>query len=318
MPWSAVVPAVAAIGGAVMSSDAARSAGNKQSDAASSAANAQLQQFNTINDQQAPYRNAGYRALNDLSSGFGVAPSTPKMSRENFDQEAYLAANPALRDQKVWTTWNNGGNDFRDYYDNWVASGSNPDQFTGTQTYSDQLQQAKAGSNAPGFGGFNHEFNANDLNANLAPNYQFMLDQGLGQVRNQANSVGGLVGGNALQGLNTFAQNYAQNAYQQAYQNYNTNKTNIFNRLASIAGIGQTANNTSAQYGAGATQAASNYLTSGAAAQAAGNVGQANAISSGLGSAGNYALLSSFLKGGGSSGSGGWAGGDTSGYGAYA
>src|SRR6266481_3168387 len=81
---------------------------------------------------------------------------------------------------------------------------------------------------------FSHQFNNNDLNANLAPNYQFQLGQGEGQVRNAENATGGLLSGNTLQGLNTFSQNFAQNAYQNAFQNYTGNQTNIFNRLADI------------------------------------------------------------------------------------
>ena len=100
-----------------------------------------------------------------------------------------------------------------------------------------------------GRGQFNHSFDANDLKTNLAPNYDFQLQQGLGAVNNQASVTGGLVGGNALKGINDYAQGYAGNAYQQAFNNYNTNQTNIYNRLSNIAGLGQTANGQTAQAG---------------------------------------------------------------------
>lgn len=85
-----------------------------------------------------------------------------------------------------------------------------------------------------------HQFSAADLNSQLAPNYQFMLQQG--QMANQraANALGGGFGGNALQGLNKFTQDYAGNAYQNAFQNYQAQRQNIYNNLASIAGIGTT------------------------------------------------------------------------------
>jgi len=85
-----------------------------------------------------------------------------------------------------------------------------------------------------------NQFNASDLNAQLAPNYQFSLQQG--QMANQraANALGGGFGGNALQGLNNYTQNYAQNAYQQAFNNYQNQRNNIYSTLAGMAGIGTT------------------------------------------------------------------------------
>jgi len=128
-----------------------------------------------------------------------------------------------------------------------------------------------------------------DIMSQFAPNYQFQLQQGLGQAQNAANAGGGLLSGNALQGLNTYAQNFAQNAYQNAFNNYQTSQSNIFNRLASIAGAGQT---TAGNLMSGGMQTAGNMgnlMTSGAAAQAAGQVGQANALNQGLGNiAGAY------------------------------
>jgi hypothetical protein len=65
-----------------------------------------------------------------------------------------------------------------------------------------------------------------DLNAQLAPNYQFQLQQGQGATNAAANAAGGMVGGNALKGLQDYTQNFAGNAYQNALANninqYNT------------------------------------------------------------------------------------------------
>ena len=97
---------------------------------------------------------------------------------------------------------------------------------------------------------FTNQFNNQDLNAQLAPNYAFQLQQGMGQARNAANVGGGLLSGNTLQGLNTYAQNYAQGAYQNAFTNYQNQRQNIYSNLANQAGIGQTANTTLANLGA--------------------------------------------------------------------
>lgn len=130
-----------------------------------------------------------------------------------------------------------------------------------------------------------------DILSQFAPNYQFQLQQGLGQAQNAMNATGGLVSGNALQGLNTFAQNFAGNAYQNAFNNYQTGQTNIFNRLASIAGLGQNTAGNLMNAGMGTAGAAGKYLTSGAASQAAGQVGQANAFNQGLGNLGSLYMM---------------------------
>ena len=141
-----------------------------------------------------------------------------------------------------------------------------------------------------------HQFDATDLQKGLAPNYDFMLQQG--QMANQraANVGGGALSGNTLQGLQNYTQNYAGNAYQNAFNNYQTQRGNIYNSLAGIAGIGQTANT-----GAGA--AAQNYgkgtvdLNTGlAGVRAAGMLGQAQSNAQGASAIGNATWLASLLN----------------------
>ena len=129
---------------------------------------------------------------------------------------------------------------------------------------------------------FTHQFNPQDLYAGLAPNYNFMLGQGQQAAQRQANLGGGAIGGNALRGLEDYTQNYAQNAYQNAFGNYQTQRTGIYNTLAGIAGIGQQAQNTTANAGQNATNAISQLGVGSAAAQAAGITGAANAVAGGL------------------------------------
>ena len=286
MSWVAAAVAGGAIVGSYVSGNAAKDAANTQANASKSAADSSLAQFNTINSQQAPYRQSGYGALNALNTYLGIAPPSavaPEQSQSNFDAAAYMAANPDVASNKKY-----GSNAWGHYVKYGQGEGR---KFTGTKDYQNQyadyqkqldLVSSGAYKSDPTYGQFTHQFNANDLNANLAPNYQFMLEQGLGQTKNLANSTGGVIGGNALQGLNTFAQNYSKNAYQDAFNNYTANQTNIFNRLASIAGLGQTSLNTTANAGTNATNSHNNFMTSAAAANAAGTVGQANAISSGV------------------------------------
>jgi hypothetical protein len=223
----------ASVIGAGLQADAAKSAADTQSAAAQAAIAQQQKNFETINAQQAPYRAAGYGALNKIA--------------------------------------NLGGGGTQQY----DANGNPIGATTGASDY------------------LTHQFNAADLKAGLSPNYDFMLQQG--QMANQraANAGGGAIGGNALQGLNKYTQDYAGNAYQNAFTNYQNQRSNIYNTLANIAGIGQTGQNATNTAATNATNAASQLGVGSAAAQAAGTTGSANAYTNAINNAtGNYTLAS--------------------------
>ncbi len=143
------------------------------------------------------------------------------------------------------------------------------------------------------------QFGPEQLKSNLAPNYQFMLDQGLG-AQNQAMNVGG--GGSNINRAGTkFAEDYASNAYQNAFNNFQTGRSNIYNSLASIAGLGQTAN---AQTSSLAQNTAGNLgqlAVGGAQALGSGQIGAANAYAGGLQGIGNAGYLASMMNPGTSS-----------------
>lgn len=154
----------------------------------------------------------------------------------------------------------------------------------------------QVGEGMMGFGAFARPFTAQDLTANLAPNYEFMKQQGLGAVTQGANVGGG--GSNVQRAAIKFAEDYAKNAYQDALNNYRLQQGDIFNRLTNLTGTGQTAQqnigSSAAQFGSNISQ-----LGIGAAqAQAAGQIGAANAMAGGLGNIGGllgtYGLLKAF------------------------
>jgi hypothetical protein len=146
-----------------------------------------------------------------------------------------------------------------------------------------------------GSGYLTKQFTNEDLNANLAPNYAFNLEQGQGSVRNLANSAGGLIGGNAIKGIQDYTQNFAGNAYNNAFNQFQTQRGDIYNTLANIAGIGTGTNNTGANLGTNTANSISSLGVGAANASAAGTVGTANAISGGLSSLGNYNYMNQIL-----------------------
>ena len=146
-----------------------------------------------------------------------------------------------------------------------------------------------------GSGYLTNQFSNKDLNANLAPNYAFQLGQGQQALTNQYNQAGGLISGNTLKGMQDYTQNFAGNAYQNAFNNYQSQRGNIYNTLASIARLGQTAQSQSNTLASNYGTNTANLATGAAAAQAAGTVGAANAYGSGLQNIGNAYMLSSLL-----------------------
>lgn len=141
-----------------------------------------------------------------------------------------------------------------------------------------------------------HQFNAKDLAAGLAPNYDFMLAQGQGANRNLANVGGGIVSGNTLQGLNKYTQDYAGNAYQNAFNNYQTQRQNIYSNLAGQAGIGNTSLGQLGSVGANLANTYGNVTTGLAASQAGATTAQAVNTQNALSNLGQTALLSSLIK----------------------
>jgi hypothetical protein len=238
MTWVAVaIGGSALLGyvGAKKQAGAAESASQMQYQATQDAAKQQREMFDILNEQQKPYREAGYGALTNINQ---MLPY--------FTQQA-----PAYK-----------------------------------------------------------PFTAADLKTNLAPNYEFMKQQGLGATSQTMNVGGG--GSNVNLARTKFAEDYASNAYQNALNNYmqqqaqgfsqgQTQQSNIYNRLASLAGIGQAAQNQAQSLGTSTAANIGQLGIGGASALGAGQIGAANAMAGAYGGVGNALTLSSLLtpQGGG-------------------
>lgn len=120
------------------------------------------------------------------------------------------------------------------------------------QTRLDQTPWRDAGTRALGFmsngigsngsnGELTRSFGASDFEQD--PGYQFRFNQGQRAIDASAAARGGLQSGAALKAAARYGQDYSSGEYQNAYNRFQSNQTTKFNRLASIAGLGQTANN---------------------------------------------------------------------------
>jgi hypothetical protein len=148
-----------------------------------------------------------------------------------------------------------------------------------------------------GTGYLTKPFTSADLIANLDPSYQFMREQGLGAT-GQAMNVGG-GGSNVNLAQTKFAEDYAKTGAQQAFNNFSAQQSNIYNRLAGIAGIGQAGQTQANTAGTNAANAMGQLGVGAAGAIGAGQVGAANAYAGGLQGIGSAGTLASLLGGGG-------------------
>lgn len=130
---------------------------------------------------------------------------------------------------------------------------------------------------------------AADLRA--MPGFEFGLNQGVGAT-GQAMNVGG-GGSNVDLARRKFAIDYATNV---GLPQYMTQQTNIYNRLASLAGIGQTAQGQSNQLAQTTAGNIGQLGIGGASALGAGQIGAANAYAGGLQGIGNAATLAGLLR----------------------
>lgn len=128
---------------------------------------------------------------------------------------------------------------------------------------------------------FQQTFNASDMEQN-DPGYAFRLQQGQQALERSAAASGGLQSGGTLKGIANYAQNYASNEYNNAFNQFQSSQNQRFNQLASIAGLGQTANTQSGLAATNNANATGALTTSGANAQGAAQIAQGNIASNTL------------------------------------
>jgi hypothetical protein len=169
------------------------------------------------------------------------------------------------------------------------------------QTREDQAPWRAAGTTAlssltgglqPG-GEFAKSFSMNDYQAD--PGYQFRLDQGEKGINNAATARGSRYSGATLKALARFNSDQASQEYGKAYDRFNNDVGTRFNRLATVAGIGQTAIQQTAAAGTSAAATTGQAIQDAGTARASGYVGTGNAMNGALGQVGNYYALKSLL-----------------------
>lgn len=163
-----------------------------------------------------------------------------------------------------------------------LASKTSQDQYD--QTRADQAPWRQAGMGAltqmqdPKY---QQNFSMSDFQQD--PGYAFRMQQGQQAIERSAAARGGLNSGATMKALDTYSQGLGSQEYQSAYDRFNNDRTTTYNRLASLAGTGQTATAQTDAAGAANAQNISNNTMGAANAQSAATMAGANAINSAVG-----------------------------------
>jgi hypothetical protein len=237
MPIAAAVPAIisaaGSIGSAVIGSRAAKGAAKTQSDAAAGVA----QNLTETGERAATdVTQAGERAATDVANASEGAASGVQATADEIAAGFRLSADEA-----------NGL--LRSIYGDAVTA-LEPYKGAGTTG----LGQLAEGMNKGGE--FNREFTAADMEA-LDPGYAFRLEQGQRALERSAAVRGGLQSGGTLKELTRYSQGVASDEFGRAFDRFRANRSDRFNMLNTLAGIGQRATeagiNTGETYGSRAS-----------------------------------------------------------------
>lgn len=278
MSWvtAAVIVGGSQLASAYMGSKAAKDAAATQAQAARESAALQKEMFDVQNAQQAGYRSAGYGALNRINSMLGG-------KYQAFDSNGNPIGAVAKETLQPVST----GNKLNDFLVNTTGKAINAE--TASQPQTGVMSDAESDY-------LTRQFTPEDFAAGMDPGYAWRLKMGQDQAARKLNLGGGALSGNSLAGMQDYTQGSASQEYGNAFNRFQTQRGNIYNTLASIAGLGQTS---LGQTGQASTQTGANVgqaIQNAGSAQAAGTIGSANAWGNAVTGAGNSYLMSQLLK----------------------
>jgi hypothetical protein len=139
------------------------------------------------------------------------------------------------------------------------------------------------------------------------PAYQFRMDQGRQAIERGAAAKGTLLTGGTLKDLTAFGQGLASQEYNSEWDRarnmwldsaglFNQNQQNQFNRLSSMAGLGQQSAGQTGAFGSSYANNAGDLITGAGNANAAGQIGAGNAWNSAISDISQNAMLAALMR----------------------
>lgn len=293
----------AILGGSVVSGLLGNEAADDQADAARSASRRsvaeQRRQFNLIRGDTEPYRQVGQNALYEMSNMLGLGGQQYHERQNQLsdlrsqlgETDKHLTTGGNLQTQYKWDLDSGsgfhpaGGNEWStnkprdnvssaDVISRQVFTGEetnlNPEYTRIEDEIANLQSEIEQGGGEGGMGG------GGGFDVSQIPGYEFRMDQGINALNNSLAASGNRFSGRAMKA----AQRYGQGLASQEYGQH-------FNRLAGLAGTGQSAVGTSGQAGMQTASGVGNALMRGGLAagqaQAQGAASMNNAIQGGIG-----------------------------------
>ncbi len=289
--------------GGIMGSDAAGDAADAQAASAAQSDATQRYMYDTTRADNAPFLQNGTAASNRLAYEMGLDSGTPETEAQIRQrlQSQYTTTTPGTAaDVNDWSLYAPGafseGATAADYFNNQLArvsgtgtaGASTVDEAGLNAAVQAEMQrlaaERAARSSDPNYGGLNRKFTMADRDADpvYQSGLQFGADQGSQGINRMAAAQGSMLSGATLKALTRFGNDYGSTKANDSYNRYNNDQTTRYNRLAGIAGSGQTA---SSQIGSAGQNMANNISASqiGAGnARASGYIAQSNSLQNGL------------------------------------
>lgn len=278
----ALIGGIGSIFGASTQADAAKTAAADQLQASQAALAQQQQQWQTAQNNSAPFVAAGQQSVGQLMSGlsngtFGVGstPSTPTYSGTAITPSSYVAPTGAPGTYSLPSSM----------ADLEATPGY---QFTQQQGQRG-IEAAAAATGSLQSGGALKSLDS--FNTGLASQtYQNAVANSEGAYNENLQGFNANVGANSQQFSSDLTGqeagfNSGLSAYQQQLAQYNaqlSGQTQQYNELAGVAGTGQTAANSINSTGTQVANSVGNLMTGVGNAQAASAIGQSNAITGGI------------------------------------
>ena len=135
------------------------------------------------------------------------------------------------------------------------------------QTRADYAPYRAAGVTALGQYATENDTPLDTSNLQMDPGYQFGLTQGQQAIDRQTSAAGGRISGAALKAAAQYGTEYATTGYSAAYGRVKQTRDDRLNRLAALAGIGQSATDSAVAAGQ-ATTKSNNAIVQAAGANA--------------------------------------------------
>lgn len=143
-------------------------------------------------------------------------------------------------------------------------------------TQENQKPYLEAGKTALGKLATENDTPLDQTQVQLDPGYQFGLQQGQQAIDRRTAAAGGRISGAALKAAAQYGTDYATSGYSAAYSRANQARTDRLNRLAALAGIGQTATQNVGAAGASSANTRSALMVAAGENAGAATMAQAN------------------------------------------